>query len=201
MKRQIFKAYAEPPPNLPLWGRNLIPLPVGGARGGSFFQCCIRSNLLLILLLLLVGCQKEANLTEPPEIIYGQDVCAECSMIINEARFAASYVTTAGDVRLFDDIGGMLAHDAKMGEAVHIYWVHDYETEAWLNAAKATFVLDRGTNTPMGWGVIAFANETAAEAHATKYNGVVTSLAALQKEIQTGRLDPESLAEHTHDHD
>lgn len=156
---------------------------------------------LLILLLIAAGCQKEVNLEEPPEIIYGQDVCVECNMIINEARFAASYVTTAGDVRLFDDIGDMLAHDAKMSEAVHIFWVHDYETEEWLNAKKATFVLDRGVSSPMGWGVVAFAEEAAAEAHVAEYAGVITTFAALQTEIKTGKLDPDSLAEHNHAHD
>ena len=30
---------------------------------------------------------------DPPEIIFGQDVCSECNMIINEANFAAAYWT------------------------------------------------------------------------------------------------------------
>ena len=102
---------------------------------------------------------------------------------------------------MFDGIGGMLAHDAKMGEAVHIYWVHDYETEEWLDATKATFVLDRGVNSPMGWGVVAFAETEAAETHIDEFTGVATTFAALQEEIKTGRLDPDSLAEQAHEHE
>ena len=45
------------------------------------------------------------------EIIYGQDPCDQCSMIINEPRFATAYVTKSGDVRRFDDLGGMLVYD------------------------------------------------------------------------------------------
>ena len=154
-----------------------------------------------IFLFLLTACQNEVSLEEPPEIIYGQDVCDECSMIINEARYAASYVTTSGDVRRFDDIGGMLAHDHKMQEDVHIYWVHDLNSEAWLNAEKATFVLSRGLVTPMGWGVAAFTNMADAETYVSKNEGVITTFAALQDEIKTGVLDPAAFSDHEHEMD
>jgi copper chaperone NosL len=162
------------------------------------YPSILSALLLLVISFAVIGCQKESDLDRLPEIIYGQDICAECSMIINEARYAASYVTMDGDVRLFDDIGGMLAHNARANEAVHIFWVHDYETEDWLNAEQATFVLDRGVNSPMGWGVIAFANTEVATAYTAEHTGVITTFAALQEEIKTGRLDPESLAEHNH---
>ena len=85
-----------------------------------------------------MGCSQSTNLDEPPEIIYGQDVCDECSMIINEERFAASYVTKSGEVRRFDDIGGMLLYDQKHQEDVHVYWVHDLDTKEWINVQKPT---------------------------------------------------------------
>ena len=154
-----------------------------------------------LFLLLLAACQSEVSLEEPPEIIYGQDVCEECGMIINEARYAASYVTTTGEVRRFDDIGGMLAHDHKMQEEVHIYWVHDRNSEAWLNAEKATFILSRGLVTPMGWGVAAFAQAADAEAYVADNEGVVTTFAALQEEIKSGALDPAAFSDHDHDHE
>ncbi len=73
-------------------------------------------------------------------------------MIISDPRFAAAYVTSAGDARLFDDIGDMLVYDQRMGEAVHAYWVHDLHSEAWARAETATFVTQSNLNTPMGWG-------------------------------------------------
>ena len=38
----------------------------------------------LVLLLLLAGCGQAVNTDEPPKIVYGQDVCDRCGMIINE---------------------------------------------------------------------------------------------------------------------
>ena len=70
------------------------------------------------MVLLVVSCKQETNLEEPPEILYGQDSCDECAMIINIQRYAASYVTEGGDVRRVDDIGGMLLQDHKMQEDV-----------------------------------------------------------------------------------
>ena len=58
-------------------------------------------------------------------------------MIINEARFAASYVTVAGEVRRFDDIGNMLLYDYKHQEEVHVYWVHDFNTEEWMTCGES----------------------------------------------------------------
>lgn len=158
-----------------------------------------RIALLAILLMLAVACQPETNLEDPPEIIYGQDVCDECSMIINEARFAASYVTKTGEVRRFDDIGGMLAYDEANQEDVHIYWVHDLSTEDWLKAGEATFVLSDDLVTPMGWGLAAFANSADAEAYVTDNGGVVTSFAELQEQIKQGALDPELFGSHEHE--
>jgi len=125
-------------------------------------------------------------------------VCEECGMIISETRHAASYVTISGEVRRFDDIGGMLLYDQRVGEDVYIYWVHDFNTEEWVNAEEAMFVLDNSLTTPMGWGVAAFGAMADAEAYATEHGGVVATYAALQEEIKTGKLDPTSLDMHDH---
>lgn len=155
--------------------------------------------LLVVLSLFLWGCQQSGSLDDPPDIIYGQDVCDECSMIINEARFAASYVTTTGEVRRFDDIGGMLAHDEKMKEDVYIFWVHDFTTEDWVNSEQASFVLDTAVNSPMGWNVIAFADAARAEAYVADHGGVIKTFASLRADVQTGTINPESLSVHEHE--
>lgn len=160
----------------------------------------LRNSVILILaLLLLASCKQEADLDALPNIMYGQDVCDECGMIISETRHAASYTAVSGEVRRFDDIGGMLLYDQKVNEDVHIYWVHDFNTEEWVNAAEATFVLDDTLVTPMGWGVAAFSTTADAEAYAAEHDGTVATYAALQEEIKTGALDSTSLG--THDHD
>jgi copper chaperone NosL len=150
--------------------------------------------------LLLVACGSALNLDEAPEIVYGQDVCDECGMIINEARFAASYVTTTGEVRRFDDIGNMLFYVHKHREDVHVYWVHDFNSEEWINAEKATLVLNPDLITPMAWSLAAFATEADAEAYVTEFGGTISNFAELQHEVAMGATEPALLRSHVHEH-
>jgi len=153
-----------------------------------------------LFLLVLAACGPAPDLDTPPEILYGQDPCDQCGMIINEPRFAASYVTTSGDVHRFDDIGEMLAYDQEHQDNVHIYWAHDYNTEAWLNAANASIVHSPELASPMAWNLAAFADQADAEQFAAENEGIVTTFTALQQEIAAGALDPITLAGQINDH-
>jgi copper chaperone NosL len=133
----------------------------------------------LFVLAVLGGCAK-VDMDAPPEIVYGRDICSRCGMIIEDARFAAGYLTEDGEPRIFDDIGGMLRHEVEQPEAIHARWVHDYETEAWLRAEEAFFVLAPEIHTPMGFGVVALADEGRATAVALRHNGKVLTYAELQ---------------------
>lgn len=107
---------------------------------------------------------------KPPEIAYGRDTCAECHMIISEPRFAAAYRTPDGTERKFDDIGDMVAFGVRQNQLADAKaWVHDFESEEWLDAREATYVVgDAGViDTPMGRGVLAFSERSAAEAFAS----------------------------------
>ncbi len=123
--------------------------------------------LLGIVLLLLVGCGQSVDTNDPPEIMYGQDVCDECGMIISEEKFAAAYWTTDGEARRFDDIGGMFASLKEKPEDVATYWVHDITTGEWIRAEDAYYVIDNDLMTPMGFGIAACAEED--QAHALAY--------------------------------
>ncbi len=115
-------------------------------------------------------------------------------MIINEARFAAAYVTVDGTARRFDDIGGMLAYDTDTQEDVAVYWVHDFETEAWVKAEEAYFVRSQDQITPMGFGIVAFALHDRAEGWAAQREATVmdfSQLAAIGLEE----------GQHNHEHD
>ncbi len=163
-------------------------------------QHATRNTQYAILLpLLLLGCQSAADLDTPPEILYGQDICDECSMIISESRYAASYVTTTGEVRRFDGIGDMLLYDSKHHEQVHVYWVHDFDSEAWLLADKATLVQSATLSTPMGWGLIAFADPAAAADYVAAQGGSTTTFADLQQLFASGAVDPTTLSGHFHE--
>lgn len=96
------------------------------------------------------GCA-ERDLSKPPRIRYGSDVCAQCRMIIQDERFAAS-ASADGHFQKFDDIGCLAAHTGFLRA-----WVHDAATGGWLEIEKAKFTYSRDFVTPMGHGFAAFA--------------------------------------------
>ncbi len=130
-----------------------------------------RTFLVLVLGLSVAGCQ--ASREHPPQIRYGRDVCAQCGMIISEARFAAAYITKRGDWRFFDDIGDMLEFSRTHREAVAVFWVHDYESDEWLKADSAFFVHSVQLRTPMGHGIVALSSRERAEQLARQVQGQV----------------------------
>ena len=136
--------------------------------------------LLLILagLMTIVSCSSGPDLEEPPDIRYGEDSCDRCLMIINEARFAAAYVTEAGQTRRFDDIGGMVAYTDEISEDGTVFWVHDFDTEEWLKAEEA-FYVESQQQTPMGFGIIAFADQQRAEQWAMDNDGIMLTYSDL----------------------
>jgi len=112
--------------------------------------------------LFVISCNSGGYPDRPPSIRYGEDPCDECFMLINEGRYAATYATTGGQSRRFDDIGCLLAYNDKHREDVANYWVADYGTQRWLLADKALFFKSDSIQTPMGSGIIAFDSERVA---------------------------------------
>lgn len=141
--------------------------------------------LCLFCILVLAACNASPDFDDPPEIRYGEDACERCLMIINEARYAAAYVTTDGDTHRFDDIGGMMAHDHDMAEDVAVFWVHDFDTEEWLKAGGAIFVKSDNLHTPMGFGIVAFSEQDRAEVWAAENEAMVMTF----NELVSGNLD------------
>ncbi len=139
---------------------------------------------LLVLLWLGVAACTRASGPRPPDIAYGKDPCAECGMIISDPRFAAAYVTRDGQARLFDDIGDMVVYHRKHSEDVAVFYVHDYETRAWIDATHAFFVSSPRVHSPMGYGLAAFSDRSRAEAFAREHGGEVKDWARLLQETQ-----------------
>jgi copper chaperone NosL len=156
------------------------------------------SCALALLVILLVGCQA-SDLSGPPQIRYGEDVCDQCNMIINEPRFAAAYVSEDGDTRRFDDIGEMFLYANDNNETVRTYWVHDYEDESWLEADGATYVHSSELMTPMGWALAAFSGEEEALAFSADRDGTVMTFDALRAGVLNGELMPQGMAQHNHE--
>jgi copper chaperone NosL len=139
--------------------------------------------LLFLAFILLVACQAQADLSQPPEIFFGEDLCVECGMIISDPRFAAAYYTSNGDARQFDDIGGMAVHHAEHQEDIAQFWVHDFETEEWIKAELAYFVMSDQVHSPMDYGVVAFSDEIRAKEYASEINAMVMSFDTVMDSI------------------
>jgi copper chaperone NosL len=134
----------------------------------------------VFFLLLLAACQTGQVEVRPPEIVYGQDVCSRCGMIIGEARFAAAAQLQSGEYLLFDDAGEMLTeldeYTANLGQVVLAAWVHDYHSEEWIDIHKAIYVKSATLSTPMGSGIACFSDEAQAQQFAAEQGGKLYSL-------------------------
>lgn len=130
--------------------------------------------LLLGVMLVLVACGANQGTPEPPKIHYGEDVCSDCGMIINDARFAGAYAIEKEPGRfesyIFDDVGDMLAHMQKNQTLKAVeWWVHDFNSEEWIAAKTASYVVSDQIKSPMNHGIAAFAKQADAEAFAAQY--------------------------------
>jgi copper chaperone NosL len=172
-------------------------------------QYAIRTIFIVALLFVaLTACRSAVDLEAPPDIRYGEDVCDLCGMIISEARFAAGYITAEGETRRFDDIGNMVVYHLEMDEDVAVFWVHDYETAEWLRTDEATLAYVEGLITPMGSGLVAFADRDAA-VQAVASGGDLMDFPALLAEAKSGNVangwfhkhgDPNHSHGHGHNH-
>lgn len=133
--------------------------------------------VLLICSLGLVSCADEPTL-DPPEVRWGQDVCAECGMILSDDRYAAAVVAIHDGERheyLYDDLGEMLAHPPDTKGSTR-QWARDMQTRLWIDASTAYYVRSRLLHTPMGYGVVAFANPQDAKALSDENGGELLTL-------------------------
>lgn len=134
----------------------------------------MRSLAWLLLLGLLAACSDAGAAEGPPEINYGRDICIECGMIIDDPRFAAAYRLEDGTERKFDDLGGLILYGRETGELeTALVWVSDFDDEVFILAETAFFVPTAGVTSPMGHGILAFAERGRAEALAQSLNGEV----------------------------
>lgn len=145
--------------------------------------------LTIVLALLLAGCSRGQSEIKPPTIRLGEDKCADCDMIINDMRFACAAIheVSAGDYEslLFDDIGDLVHYLAQHSDQTFAAsYVHDYETQAWIEADKAAYVSSPELKTPMASGLLAVSSTSAAQALAAKMNGTVMDWATVKMQTR-----------------
>lgn len=136
----------------------------------------MRRGLVIVSVVaaLLAGCGEEAS-DGPPEVRFGQAECVHCGMIVSDARTAAAIVALIDGKRwdlAFDDIGDMVAYE-KQRENLRVLrrYVGDYATGQWVAVEDATVLRSSGLHTPMGSGIIGFADRAAAEQKQAEVGG------------------------------
>ena len=108
-------------------------------------------------------------------------------MRIEDARFAAATITKDGRAHRFDDVGDMVLFHGRHPDVVARFWVHDHDTEGWIQADEAFFAVGKAFSTPMGHGAVAFAAKARAVAVAKENDGHVRTLRELL--VIAGRRD------------
>lgn len=149
--------------------------------------------LAVVALLGALGACGSESASGPPSISYGRDACADCHMIIEDPRFAAAYRTSGGEARVFDDPGDLFIYGTRTGElAAGRSWVHDYDTEEWVDADQAWYVRSSSIDSPMARGLAAFGAQAAAEAFASDVSGEVLRWNDVLGLARAGKLEPAS---------
>jgi len=130
---------------------------------------------------LLSAC-RPAELSGPPTIRLGRDLCAGCGMLISEDRCSCALLVAQDGARahlLFDDLGCLLDYRADHPQTVVAdVFAHDYTTGQWVPALTASYLSatsPSSLNTPMGSGIVAFASRAQAEAQQRTTGGDLVS--------------------------
>ena len=102
---------------------------------------------------------------EPKPIVYNEDQCASCKMLISDQRFVAELVTKKGRVYKYDAIECMAQTVAEKGTDEYAYlMVTDYHHPGELiNAEEAKYLISEDRPSPMGAFLSAYSTETKIE--------------------------------------
>ncbi|MFB9620322.1 nitrous oxide reductase accessory protein NosL [Brooklawnia cerclae] len=126
---------------------------------------------------MLSGCGSEQQAPDGLVEFTSSDTCSRCGMPISDLRSAAEIVGT-DEVWKFDDTGEMFMFyseqhlDAGQVEAM---FVADFETQAWLSAESAGYVVSPDIDTPMSTHVAAFADSDAVGQYTASGHGEARS--------------------------
>lgn len=125
---------------------------------------------VVAMVIVLAQCQRRAT---EPVAIEANDMCSFCRMSISEKRYAAELIDDEGEVFKFDDIGCManFIKQKKNNATVQGTFVMDFDRREWLKAETAFYVRSSELRTPMNGGIVAFKDQSSAEAAIAKYHG------------------------------
>jgi copper chaperone NosL len=123
---------------------------------------------LFLPFLFLLACN-----ISPQPINYGEDACHYCTMTIVDHQHAAQIVTEKGKAYKFDAIECMLNYLRENDDVnPELYLVANFMDPGQLiDATKATYLISKNIQSPMGEYLSAFQTKEAAEKTKMKYEG------------------------------
>ena len=124
-------------------------------------------------LLLLITIVSSCVAPGPRALALGIDECAQCRMMITDARFGGEVVTRTGRVMTFDALECLAAYVAQTDpRSVHAIWVSDFEHPGtWLPAERAMYVAGASIGSPMGRALLAVAPAVSSGDAMRRYGG------------------------------
>jgi mono/diheme cytochrome c family protein len=116
-------------------------------------------------------------------LAFGRDTCARCRMTLSHPGFGGELRDARGQLTTYDDVGCLLQAMGALHEQAEA-WVEDHDGGKLVPLTAATFVRGSRVETPMSWGILAFAESGAARSFATAQGGEVVALEQLLKDPQ-----------------
>jgi copper chaperone NosL len=134
----------------------------------------------IAVLVVLASCQERAG---EPVAIEANDMCSFCRMSISEKRYAAELIDSDGRAFKFDDIGCLVnfIKQRRNNASIQATFVMDFDRLEWLQAEKVSYVRSSEFKTPMNGGIVAFKDQSSAQAAAAKYRGTMLAFAEVTK--------------------
>ena len=120
-----------------------------------------------------------ARRSGPEPIIYGRDVCAHCRMHLSQPGFGGELRDARGTLTKYDDVGCLLRAMLEKRTEIPEAWVEDHESGRLVPLLTARLVRTGRSTTPMGSGIVAFADEAGARDFARTAGGELVELEEL----------------------
>ncbi len=129
----------------------------------------------------------------PDPIIFGQDQCTYCKMIISEPGYGAELVTIKSKIYKFDSIECLGAFYLKQDvehDQIHSMWTVDFDqTKELTEAERGVYLHSDRLHSPMGLNLTAFRDRSVAEDMQLKYGGKLLSWQEVQDLIRKSWIE------------
>ncbi len=131
----------------------------------------MKRYVYLLSLVILIACS-----AEPEPLVYGEDACHHCKMVLMDQKFGAEVVTTKGKVYKFDDVNCMISfinENIKDERDIKFRLVTQFNKPGELtDAGTAFYVKANSIKSPMASQIAAFADYEEMKQYSKELKGI-----------------------------